>query len=301
MALVELAIENLPPATTLYSSDVFAIDQLGGDGYTKRVSYSLLNSTIGNTYVVRAGDTMTGRLFLSTTTPVSAVEAAPKAYVDTFVSKAGATMTGALILNTSTPTGSQQATSKAYVQNNFLPLSGVGTGAQGTGMTGYLTLCALPISAFHAATKGYVDLSVAAVNPASSYLPLTGGTVAGTLSAQTYLGPQVAKAWISFDGTTSPVTIIDSHNISSVTKLAAGQYQLNFTTTLPNTGYAVIGSCASAGGGASSGSLICGLLTPGLYSVSSAWKTQSYCVVWTGNPGAANVDSLNTNIVIYSK
>lgn len=158
MADIKLSIDDLPPATTVYNADVFVIDQLGSDGYTKKLTYQTLKTTLGNdAFVLRAGDTMTGALILNTSSPVSALQAASKGYVDTFLSKSGGTMTGNLILNTSSPTNALQATSKAYVQNNFLPISGIGTGVQGTGMTGFLTLCAHPTSAFHAATKYYVD------------------------------------------------------------------------------------------------------------------------------------------------
>jgi microcystin-dependent protein len=131
---------------------------LGSDGYSKKLTYQILKNTLAtDAFVLRAGDTMTGALILNTSTPSLSLQAAPKAYVDTFLSKAGGTMTGNLILNTNAPTNALQATSRAYVQNNFLPISGIGTGEQNTGMTGFLTLCAHPISAFHAATKFYVD------------------------------------------------------------------------------------------------------------------------------------------------
>lgn len=155
---IKLSIDDLPPATTVYNADVFVIDQLGSDGYSKKLTYQILKNTLGaDAFVLRLGDTMTGALILNTTTPSSPLQAAPKAYVDTFLSKAGGTMTGNLILNTNAPANALQATSRAYVQNNFLPISGIGTGEQNTGMTGFLTLCAHPVSAFHAATKYYVD------------------------------------------------------------------------------------------------------------------------------------------------
>ena len=35
----QVNISQLPPASLLYNGDVFAIDQIGGDGYTKKVSF----------------------------------------------------------------------------------------------------------------------------------------------------------------------------------------------------------------------------------------------------------------------
>ena len=54
-----------------------------------------------------------------------------------------------------------------------------------------------------------------------------------------------AKAWINFDGTTgtlnqNDVTIRDSFNVSSVTDRGTGVYQINFTTAMANTNYAIV-------------------------------------------------------------
>jgi hypothetical protein len=48
-----------------------------------------------------------------------------------------------------------------------------------------------------------------------------------------------AKAWVNFNGTTSPPTIRGQMNISSVVKNGTGDYTLNFTTAMPNTNYSV--------------------------------------------------------------
>jgi hypothetical protein len=172
MADIKLSIDDLPPATTVYGADVFVIDQLGGDGYTKKITYNNLRTTLSDTFVLKAGDTMTGALILNTSTPVSALQATSKGYVDaqvvTKVSKAGDTMTGPLTLNSNAPTAALHAASRGYVQNNFIPISGIGTGEQNTGMTGFLTLCAHPVSAFHAATKFYVDNNTGDGSPVGS-------------------------------------------------------------------------------------------------------------------------------------
>lgn len=384
MADIKLSIDDLPPATTVYSADVFVIDQLGGDGYTKKLTYNNLKATLSNTFVLKAGDTMTGALILNTSSPVSALQAASKGYVDTKVSKAGDTMTGPLVLNSNAPTAALHAASRGYVQNNFLPISGIGTGEQGTGMTGFLTLCAHPTSAFHAATKFYVDnrsgdgspvgsivyfaasaapvgwfaCSGAALNttiyqdlfnvigytfggsgntfnlpdlrgeflrgwdagkgidagrafgslqldafkshthsvPAggtilnvtgqrysdtSNNINSTGQQTTGStgdaetrprniallpcikyatnaavnylgLSAQSLLNvinslsgvdsKSVAKAWVTFDGTTSPGTIRSSYNVSSVTRNSTGIYTINFATPMADANYTMSGS-----------------------------------------------------------
>lgn len=50
-----------------------------------------------------------------------------------------------------------------------------------------------------------------------------------------------AKAWVNFNGTTSPGTIRASYNVSSVTKNGTGDYTLNFTTALTDANYSVAG------------------------------------------------------------
>jgi microcystin-dependent protein len=133
----QVNISQLPPASLLYNGDVFAVDQMGGDGYTKQVSFSTLYRSISsiilpdlyNIKVNKSGDTMTGHLTL-TGNPITALNAATKQYVDT-----------------------QDTLYISNVKSAFLPLSG------GI-MTGSLTLPGNPTSALNAATKQYVDAAV---------------------------------------------------------------------------------------------------------------------------------------------
>jgi hypothetical protein len=69
--------------------------------------------------------------------------------------------------------------------------------------------------------------------------------VAGTdylTSATLQSAPASAKAWVNFDGTTSPGTIRSSYNVSSVTKNATGDYTVNFTTAMANANYSIASS-----------------------------------------------------------
>jgi hypothetical protein len=52
-------------------------------------------------------------------------------------------------------------------------------------------------------------------------------------------GGNAVKAWVNFNGTTSPGTIRASFNVSSVTKNGTGDYTVNFTTAMPDTDYSV--------------------------------------------------------------
>jgi len=49
----------------------------------------------------------------------------------------------------------------------------------------------------------------------------------------------IPTAWVNFNGTGTPA-IRDSENISSITDVSAGKYQMNFTVTMPNANYAAI-------------------------------------------------------------
>ena len=48
---------------------------------------------------------------------------------------------------------------------------------------------------------------------------------------------QICKAWVNFDGTTSPGTIRSSYNVSSITKNGTGDYTVNFTTAMADANY----------------------------------------------------------------
>jgi hypothetical protein len=50
---------------------------------------------------------------------------------------------------------------------------------------------------------------------------------------------QICKAWVNFNGTTSPGTIRSSYNVSSVTKNGTGDYTVNFTTPMADANYSV--------------------------------------------------------------
>ena len=67
----------------------------------------------------------------------------------------------------------------------------------------------------------------------------------GTITApmldggQTGSAPALAcRAWVNFNGT-GTVAIRDSDNVSSITDLGTGNYQVNFTTAMPHANYSV--------------------------------------------------------------
>ena len=53
------------------------------------------------------------------------------------------------------------------------------------------------------------------------------------------------RAWVSFNGTTSPPTIKGASNVASISKLQSGRYVINFQTPMANSDYAVLTGFAS--------------------------------------------------------
>jgi len=75
---------------------------------------------------------------------------------------------------------------------------------------------------------------------------MAGTIVANTLNTDTdlfstnnaYSG--IAKAWVSFNGTSGSPTIYSSFNVSSVTKSGTGTYIANFATAFSDTNWSCV-------------------------------------------------------------
>lgn len=70
-------------------------------------------------------------------------------------------------------------------------------------------------------------------------------------TAQLYNG--AAKAWVNFNGTTSPGTIRASYNVSSVTKNGTGDFTVNLTNSLVDANYSSVVTVGRALGGSALG------------------------------------------------
>jgi hypothetical protein len=70
----------------------------------------------------------------------------------------------------------------------------------------------------------------------------------GTVSTSTANVVNGAKAWVNFNGTTSPGTIRASYNIFQVTKTGTGRYTVNFTNAFADANYAPVGTAEFVGG-----------------------------------------------------
>lgn len=55
------------------------------------------------------------------------------------------------------------------------------------------------------------------------------------------------RAWVCFNGKTSPPTILSQNNVSSIVKNATGDYTINFTTPMPTNNYALVAQGATYG------------------------------------------------------
>lgn len=70
----------------------------------------------------------------------------------------------------------------------------------------------------------------------------------GVLKVQSNGVTTNALAWVSFNGTTG--AIFSSYNVSSITRNAAGDYTINFTSPMADANYVVIAMPQSVAGGA---------------------------------------------------
>lgn len=79
-------------------------------------------------------------------------------------------------------------------------------------------------------------LSVATIKSGNSGAPVfknSSGTEKG----------QLVKAWVRFNGT-GTVGIDDDFNVSSITDLGAGEYNIEFSNSMSNANYCAVGSCS---------------------------------------------------------
>jgi hypothetical protein len=94
-----------------------------------------------------------------------------------------------------------------------------------------------------------------------------------------------AKAWVNFNGTTSPGTIRASFNVSSVTKNSTGNYTVNFTTAMPDANYSALSDSWAAAAG-----------TVATQAVIS--QVAGSCQLQTGG-GSSLVDSSLVSVAIF--
>ena len=106
------------------------------------------------------------------------------------------------------------------------------------------------------------------------------------IKADEYLGKNACTAWVNFDGTTTPPTIRESYNVSSVIRTSVGTYDIYFEKPMDNINY-----CTSMSTGGSLASIVAGASIP-----ISTLKQQ----VFTNNLSAGTyMNSLSVNVQIF--
>jgi len=174
--LVPGAISDQTAASSSTSADSVLLLQ---GGVLKKATLAQLQGGVAPdvaNYVQRNGSVaMTGELTLSSSTPVNALSAASKGYVDTGlatkqtslgftpVNKAGDTGVGPLAL-AADPVSALQVTTKQYVDTAINTAVAPKANLAGATFTGAVTLQADPSVALGAATKQYVDTQASASN-----------------------------------------------------------------------------------------------------------------------------------------
>ena len=59
-----------------------------------------------------------------------------------------------------------------------------------------------------------------------------------------------ARAWVTFDGSTTPPSILSSANVASISRSSTGLFTITFTSNMPTANYAVAGMAFDSGSSA---------------------------------------------------
>lgn len=102
---------------------------------------------------------------------------------------------------------------------------------------------------------------------------------------------QLCRAWVNFNGVTM-VTVNAQYNVSSITRNAAGDYTLNFSSSLTDANYSVAG-CTT---GATAGTNVVMIKAASGASAPTV-KSATQVEIITGSGGIG--DSANVSIAIF--
>jgi hypothetical protein len=123
------------------------------------------------------------------------------------------------------------------------------------------------------------------------------GDGSGIIKLQSNSVTTNALAWVNFDGTAStPITPRANYNISSITKNATGDYTLNFTVSLSDANYVVIGATLVDSASTSASSWFAGLRATSGVPIT---KTTSAARVSTTTQTAASYSSSETSFAVF--
>jgi hypothetical protein len=112
------------------------------------------------------------------------------------------------------------------------------------------------------------------------------------LNAFGYAPIYACRAWVNFDGTTSPPTIYASGNVSSITKNGTGDFTINFVVSMVDVCYAVVGSTEGDASGNGT-ALVC------LYYDNTANKSTSWVRIYSSSSDTISlIDKKQTSVII---
>jgi hypothetical protein len=97
------------------------------------------------------------------------------------------------------------------------------------------------------------------------------------------------RAWVNFNGT-GTIAIRASGNVTSITDNATGNYTINFTTAMPDTNYAFVGS------GTAGGAMNAGIFA---YNWDANNKTTSAVQIYTVSTNYTTVDANQVSAAIF--
>lgn len=130
--------------------------------------------------------------------------------------------------------------------------------AVGSGGTGASNAAAAFNNIKQAATESYAGVielatSQEAYDGTAQLLAITPATLRSALSASGSAPIYAARAWVNFNGT-GTVVIRASGNVSSITDIASGNYQVNIISGILDSGYSLVATCCNDDSATSTGS-----------------------------------------------
>lgn len=104
-----------------------------------------------------------------------------------------------------------------------------------------------------------------------------------------------ARAWVTFDGTVSPPTILAQGNVASVVRSSTGRYTITFASAMPNANYAVTATALGT-----TGQGVTCVVDGATASTTSAVRIQlSYYGYPAGTAAAYAIDSSRVSVVVF--
>jgi hypothetical protein len=164
--------------------------------------------------------------------------------------KSSADSTGVLALQTNGTTAVSISTGQVVTLAQPLPVASGGTNA--TSASAARTSLGLVIGTDVLAPSGsaasLTSFPTLNQNTTGSAATVTGNATGSTFGFNSGYGSVATaygcRAWINFNGTGTPA-IRGSGNVTNITDNGTGNYTVNFTTSMPDTGYSAVGTCGS--------------------------------------------------------